>query len=132
MNNISMNQALSIWSELWRAYYGKNGFGGDTAEIYAYRLMPYEPVVASDNPQFRETQLFKEHSNVAIVKATSSLYALLTKFQIDADCQITIDDKEIDEWVKTEIFDHRCHVRVIHKATFPNKPIIPRKDADFE
>jgi hypothetical protein len=114
MNNISMNQALGIWSELWQAYYGKNVFGGDTAEIYAFMLMPYEPVVASDNPQFRETQLFKEHSNVAVVKATNSLYALLTKFQRDTDCHITVDGKEIREWVETEVFDHRCHVRVIH------------------
>lgn len=38
-----MTQALSIWSELEQAYYGDNAYGGDTAEIYAYRLQPADP-----------------------------------------------------------------------------------------
>lgn len=46
MHRLSLVQALSLWSDLDDAYYGKSGFGGEVAEIYAYRLMPYAPMVA--------------------------------------------------------------------------------------
>ncbi len=139
MNNISMNQALGIWSELWQAYYGENGYGSDTAEIYAYRLMAYEPAIAAGNVgdgSFKDTEMFKVNSRVAYIQAAHSLYNLLSKFESDNECRIEVDGKNIRDWVETEIFDHRCHVRVIHKETkqkaeFPNKPIMPRKNAEF-
>ena len=43
MKNLSMVQALEIWSDLESAYYGENSFGGDTAELYAYRFLPFSP-----------------------------------------------------------------------------------------
>jgi hypothetical protein len=39
MKSLSIQQELLVWSELTAAYYGENKYGGDTAEIYAYRLM---------------------------------------------------------------------------------------------
>jgi hypothetical protein len=113
-----MNQALSIWSELWQAYYGKNGYGGDTAEIYAYRVMPYEPVVAGANMKdFRETETFKRSSRAAYAKATNSLVNLLIKFE-SADCHLEVNGKSIREWAEKEYFDHRCHVKVNHKKVW--------------
>lgn len=35
---LSMLQALGIWDDLLEAYHGVNRYGGDTAEIYGYRL----------------------------------------------------------------------------------------------
>jgi hypothetical protein len=111
-----MNQALSIWGELWQAYYGKNGYGSDTAEFYAYRVMPYEPVVAGANAKdFRETETFKRASHTAYAKAANSLVNLLIKFESESDCHLEVNGKSIREWAGTEYFDHRCHVKVIRK-----------------
>jgi len=38
MLNMTTKEAMLIYGELTQCLYGKNGFGGDTAEIYAYRL----------------------------------------------------------------------------------------------
>jgi len=35
-----VHDALGVWHDLARALAGKNGYGGDVAEIYAYRLVP--------------------------------------------------------------------------------------------
>lgn len=119
MNNISMNQALGIWGELWQAYYKDNDYGTDTAEIYAYRLMGFDPIVASGcagDAQVSKTEIFKVNSRVAYIKAQNSLATLLIKFESDNDCKITVNNKPIREWVETEVFDHRCHVRVARNS----------------
>ncbi len=103
-----MNQALDIWSELWQAYYGKNGFGGDTAEIYAYRLMPNIPTLD------HQGDTFKNSTKIAYCKAQMSLYNLLDKFERDNDCRIFVDKMALRDWVETDEFNHRCHVKIIH------------------
>ncbi len=118
MNNISMNQALDIWSDLWQAYYGRNGYGGDTAEIYAYRVMAYDPVVAAgtfSKTGFDGTSTFKEHADTVYELAASALVHILTKFEVDAECRVEINGKKPIQWIGTERFDHRVHVKVIHE-----------------
>ena len=39
MKNLSPVQACLIWSDLEQAYYGDAAYGGDVAEIYAYKFM---------------------------------------------------------------------------------------------
>jgi hypothetical protein len=115
MNNISMNQALSIWSELWQAYYSKNGFGGDTAEIYAYRLMPYHPVL-----DFPNAQCFNSSHIEYFNEAKHSLVELLYLFQKDANCDIEVDNQLLGDWTNNgEIFNHRCHVRIMDRISIP-------------
>jgi len=36
----SVDDAIGVWHDLERALAGKNGYGGDVAEIYAYLLLP--------------------------------------------------------------------------------------------
>ena len=38
--DLPADAALGVWYDLERALAGKNGYGGDVAEIYAYRLVP--------------------------------------------------------------------------------------------
>jgi len=38
--NLPIDDVLGVWCDLESALAGKNGFGGDVAEIYAYRLVP--------------------------------------------------------------------------------------------
>ena len=117
MNNISMNQALDIWSDLWMAYYGQHPYGGDTAEIYAYRLMNYDPVVAAGTfakSGFDGTETYKKHADLVYELAASALVHILTKFKVDNDCEIEINGKKILLWIGSEKFDHRVHVKIIH------------------
>ncbi len=39
-DDLPFDEALGVWLDLERALAGTHGFGGDTAEIYAYRLLP--------------------------------------------------------------------------------------------
>jgi hypothetical protein len=114
MDNLSMNQALSIWEDLWQAYYNDNRFGGDVAEIYAYRLMPYNPTYHSPGSvEFCKTDTFKMAEREVCDRAKESLVALLKKFVIENKCRITVNDREVDDWGYTnELFDWRCNVKV--------------------
>lgn len=73
MHNVSMIQALSVWSELEQAYYGDNGFGGDTAEIYAYRLARQTPHVTSE----QSTSLKRDNRFQTLSKNLSMSFAKL-------------------------------------------------------
>lgn len=112
MNNVSMNQALSIWSDLWQAYYGNNAYGSDTAEIYAYRVMPYSPTFNMSG------ETFQESNDELRINAVNSLVALCKKFAKENDCVIEINRFPLDKWISTigREFDYRCHVRVIRKT----------------
>jgi hypothetical protein len=109
MHNLSMAQALSIWT----AYHGKNAFGGDTAEIYIYKLMPYEPLVASVVGVLHESPTAREASAWAYDRANTSLHALLTHFSKTRDARVEVDGHELGEWLKGARFDHRVRVRVV-------------------
>jgi len=107
MDNISIAQALGFWSELWKAYYGENGYGGNTAEIYAYTLMPHSPTLEKDG--------FEEIKREAGLQAAKSLHALLVKFQEQEKCKIRINGKLLGEWFTRRPFLYRCHIKVIRK-----------------
>lgn len=112
MNNISMNQALSVWSELWQAYYGDNHYGSDTAEIYAFRLMPYAPHAVYDN----KSRLAIEERHELAALAACSMRNLVWQFCKEADCKCLIDGEDCDTWLShNSEFDHRCHVKVVRK-----------------
>lgn len=102
MNNLSMNQALSIWSDLDDAYHGKNGFGGDTAEIYMYRLMPYSPSVTRALTDARDV----------VRAANKSLFYLLAHFRDARGVEVWVNDAPLGAWLMTATNDHRVHVRI--------------------
>jgi len=127
MHNLSMMQALSIWGELVEARLGENGFGGHTAEIYIYRLMPY----VSAWP--KGSSLEEEHKVDACRQANRSLIALIERFEAEHESfsvKIVLarrDDGSHDEepaaaWI-TQILvdpkaylDHRVHLKVCKRA----------------
>lgn len=99
MHNLSMVQALWIWSELEDARHGTNGYGGDTAEIYLYRL-GLRLLATDPSPKDIET-------------ANTSLYNLLDHFSKENVVRVEVDGRALGEWVKTTGNKHRVHVRVI-------------------
>ena len=43
MLNLSPQRLVDVWHELELAFYKENSYGGDTAEIYVYRLCDSRP-----------------------------------------------------------------------------------------
>lgn len=112
-----MEQALGIWSELESAYYGKNGFGGDVAELYLYRFMSYCPSVAhtpgSPRDLIEETGIIADMAREAYDKANEALHDILLHFAETRTAKILVDDQELGPWLKKARLQHRVHVKVI-------------------
>ena len=109
---ISAAQAIDVWSELETAYRGENHYGGDTAEIYAYTLMPYSPSYARD----RHSALFIQEHVQMERRASEALYELLVLFAEKRECRIEVEGHELGPWLRKTPFSHRCHVRVFPKS----------------
>jgi hypothetical protein len=120
MHNISMTQALSLWTDLEKAYHGTNSFGGDTAEIYIYRLMPRSPLAESALNKGKEILGFgmaEQEAKEVIRRANTSLFNLLAYFQeVHSDSRtfvkITLGDQELGPWLKEAGLQHRVHVQI--------------------
>ena len=110
MIDIPLRELLKLWGELVEAYHGKNGFGGDTAELYAYRFN-------RDNPVRRaaaDTSLAKDAAREAAMEAKTSLWELCRLFREEWQADIYVDDQTLWNWFQTAGgFDHRAHVQVL-------------------
>lgn len=100
-------QLMELWAELVEAWHGVNGFGGDTAEIYAYRFQAYSP--------FAHWHHDEEKLGEIGLQSARQLYELLTMFKVRHDCRIIVDGKPLGAWLKKFPFNHRVHVRILHK-----------------
>lgn len=114
MHRLSMVQALGIWSDLEAAYYGKNSFGGDTAEIYMYRLMSSNPRAEAARQQKNPTGIVLEGLQEQIQDANKALHSILKHFAKERNVGIMVNGKELGEWLRKADFDHRVHVKVTH------------------
>ena len=113
----SMDDAIGVWHDLERAIAGKNGFGGDVAEIYAYRLLPRDASSAPASIGEAEAHL-----------AGRNMTRLLRRFSELHHAHFALEEREgfrtID--LGTEDFppfDWRVHVRVTRIA--PEMPPAP-------
>lgn len=100
---LPVDQALGIWFDLERALEGKNGYGGDVAEIYAYRLVPPRHKGSTEEEQARV--------------AGRNLTRLLRYF-VDLHRGAEIEDADesrvIDPLAEDfPPFAHRTHLRVL-------------------
>lgn len=115
MHNLSMVQALSIWSDLESAFFGKNGFGGDTAEIYIYRAQRYTPSLSGADPANVMAYDFSISANnvrEAYDNANEALCLLFQHFAETREAYIEVDGRALGDWLKTARYTHRIHVRV--------------------
>lgn len=110
-----MVQALGLWSELEAAYYGKNSYGGDTAEIYLYRLMPNDPSAEEAHRRKNEPShtIFGQARREQVTNANKALHSLLKHFARTREARIEVNGKELGDWLKAADFDHRVHVKVV-------------------
>ncbi len=100
---VSQLELMKLWAELNEAWHGINGFGGDTAEIYSYRLQPYSPMARTGNIQ----------RGILCHNAAYALVNLVEIFCGEYKCAATIDNVPPRKWQdEIDIFDHRAHVRI--------------------
>lgn len=110
---ISVDQALDVWADLEDAYRDEHGYGGDIAEIYAYRLMPYSPRAHVGSDDVAQRQLARD--------AGLALVAICKMFEQRRECRIEIETNRdewdgLDQWLsKGGLMVHREHVRVTRK-----------------
>lgn len=112
MHRLSMVQALSLWSDLEAAYYGKHGFGSDTAEVYMYRLMDSNPSAEAARRANRTDGIFGAAHAEQVREANKALHNLLEHFAKTREAKVEIDGRELGEWLKTAMFEHRVHIKV--------------------
>jgi hypothetical protein len=104
--DLSARQACGLWSELEQAYFQQNLYGGDTAELYAYRFSVGELGGACERPGAAEDALL----------AARRLYGLLQLFQEVRRCRLWVSEKAFGSWVIKYPFIHRVHVKVVPKG----------------
>lgn len=110
-------ELLALWSELDDALNGQNGYGGDVAELYAYRFDVYSPVrhIPPGKPDWEPD---------AAAERAKRLYDLLRLFASQRNCRISIGGRNgarwigrtLGRWLLSEPFDHRVHVRVRERS----------------
>lgn len=104
MHRLSMVQLLSIWSDLEAAYYLRNGFGTDTAEIYMYRLMPRCPTAEHKGKCDAEM----------ILDSSTALLHVLEHFETTHDAKIWVNEETLYEVrrIGGRAWESRVSVRV--------------------
>jgi hypothetical protein len=126
MHRLSIVQALSVWDDLSSAYYNDNSYAGAIAEIYIYKVMPFEPTVAHTTPANRPPPggPIGDLIHEAHLNANATLRNILEHFAIshDAEVLIELDNPGIfhplTEWDHTTVlFEHRVHIKVTPKSS---------------
>jgi hypothetical protein len=106
--NITINQALNLWSQLAKCLLHSNTYSSDTAEIYIYTLMEYSPHYAN-NPD----GIFALEDRQ---KAINVLIDLCTRFEKEFSCVILIQEHScrlVDASHSAVDYPARIHLQVI-------------------
>lgn len=106
---IPLNELLALWAELVEAEHGVNSYGGDTAELYAYRFTGRSP--CSELDHMKVTQLGRQSKMAMAASAGHALEWLLKSFASERDVRIEVDGVPLVRF-HPGLFDHRVHVRV--------------------
>lgn len=115
--HMPMEQLVLLWGELVEAYCGQHAYGGYTAEIYAYRFLPYTPLVhgACAEP----TRLAADMQHELQRHAALSLVAICQWFSSVYHVPVTINAQTPEDWYTSTQgrFVHRVHVTMLRKDT---------------
>ena len=114
----TIRQAVGIWDELVDAYYGRNGYGGQTAEIYSYRLEQYSPGVHKFSDD-KILPMYRDDAKRIAIEAAQALAGIIKLFLERYDAEITVENMKIPIWEKKikqgKFLYHRYHVTVLRK-----------------
>lgn len=148
MHNLSIAQALDVWSELEMALHGTNGYGRNVAEIYVYRFSPDCPSLDQvlKEPERWKGTMAERNAREDLERINTSLFNLLSYFAAKRDAIVELeykkpreermvpprDDKwrKVGAWVKKTEFSHRIHVRVKKKGQRIRYGAVPSTEVD--
>lgn len=117
MHNLSMTQALYVWSQLEQAYYEDNSYGGTICELYMYLFKPASPGTERQPPEaINEPGLHGDMLREVVDNANMSLYNILHHFQTVRDVNIKVENRALGVWVQTARYQHRVQVQVTRKT----------------
>lgn len=107
---VNQLELMRLWAELNEAWHGINNYGGDTAEIYSYRLQPYSPMAHGPG----KTEIGNIERRILCDNAANALVNLVEMFCDEYNCTATIDDIPPRKWqYEFTAFDHRAHVKIV-------------------
>lgn len=97
---IASTRVLRLWADLVEAQHGVHHYGGDTAEVYVYRMFPTErpPGHVATAEEIRN--------------ANSELWEVCMWFAEERHVSIEVDGRELGGWLRTHPQAHRWHIRV--------------------
>jgi hypothetical protein len=125
------DNVFGIWCELEDARLGQNGFGGDTAEIYAYLLLPSGPrYPISDLSDQTQGRLAAENLE-RIARGFQTVHSQC-KICVEVPAEARWDWRPVDHGVLP--WTHRVHVRVeFRPETDPaiTAPGVPDEETRF-
>ena len=105
LSEIPLVELMKLWGELVECYHGVHFYAGESAQIYAYRLMRYRPTVVSGNP------VAVAEESVAAGRRLLELVNLFCAAYEDA--QVRVDGKLVEDYWQSFPFDHRAVVTVL-------------------
>lgn len=118
LTTLSLLQALHVWSALEQAYHSNHPFGGDTAEIYAFRLHSHDPRLVEDTSEISPwTRTAQERQGE---NAATALLEICRLFEAERNCQVLLVDHRSDRGqpLQMELLrkgtPQRWHLRVTH------------------
>jgi len=123
---INIPQALSVYDDLVKAYYGDNRYGGNVAEIYASRCTEYSASIycAVGAADLHKDGFLYDALLEFTKSAGDNLFSIIELFKQhypDAKVHIQgwVGPKSREVWRIPRIglrggFNHRVHVRVTH------------------
>ena len=104
--DISLIQAVDLWTDLMEARSGDHAYGGDVAEIYVYRAMPFNPMVTGGDRS-------GPAATAAYAAAGRALHSLLRLFETRTHSTVTMEDgSDVDALLGPIPETHRIHLRV--------------------
>lgn len=108
--DLSINTLLSVWGELVLASIGKNGFGGNVAELYEYRFRTPLDTKGEDEPS---------RAALGRLRAVIDLFAIEHGRWIVIDGVLVADpDGLTNEGCRIQPNGHRYHVEVYNRKSF--------------
>lgn len=117
--SIPLVELLKLWGELTEALNGCNGFGGDTAELYAYRFTGRSPLAeeakAWTSRNATPPDLMVKALDERAAEAGSALIALLDLFERVHEVRLVVDGDPawLDRHRGGFAFVHRVHVQAV-------------------
>lgn len=112
---ITLENAMAIYGELVKCFYGVNSYDSDTAEIYAYRLTQRSPGYMPPDKRGKVNGPWYDKEDIDSARNLKAIIELFLK-----QFGLTWHNIEIDEVRGEDVmalwrdgFSHRVHVKVI-------------------